>query len=104
MNFSFKASNVAKLPDRCFACQRATGPSSVMPNSAILDRSASGSVNLCEHDLLPMFVGTHKRAPPHQDRPGTSDMGTAWCSLRKVVPGVCILFLALSVVAMVCDL
>ena len=56
------------------------------------------------HDLLPMFVGTHKRAPPHRDRPGTSDMGTSWCSLRKVVPGVCILFLALSVVAMVCDL
>ena len=56
------------------------------------------------HDFLPTFVGTHKRAPPHQDRPGTSDMGTAWCSLRKVVPGVCILFLALSVVVTVCDL
>ena len=75
-----------------------------MPNSAILDRSASGSVNLCEHDLLPMFVGTHKRAPPHRGHPSTSDMGMAWCSLRKVVLGVCILFLALSVVVIVYDL
>ena len=54
--------------------------------------------------MLPMFEGMHKRVPPHRGRPGTLDMGTAWCLLRKVVPGVCILFLALSVVVTVCDL
>ena len=57
-----------------------------------------------KHDLLPMFVETHNRAPPHWDRPGTSDTGTAWCSLRKVVSEVCVLFLALSMVVTVCEL
>ena len=50
------------------------------------------------HDSLPMFVGTHRRAPPRQGHHGTSDMGTAWCSLRKVVPEMCGLVLALRVV------
>ena len=47
------------------------------------------------HGLLPMFEGTYKRAPLHRDHPGTSDMGTAWCHLRKIVPEVYILLLAL---------
>ena len=56
------------------------------------------------HDLLLMFVGTYKRAPPRWDHPDTSDMGTTWCSHRKVGSKVCVIFVALSVVVTVCDL
>ena len=55
------------------------------------------------HDSLPTFVGMHKRVPLHRGRPSTSDMGRALCSLRKVVPEVCVLFPALSMVVTVCD-
>mgnify|MGYP006997896923 CR=1 FL=1 len=46
-NLVFRASNVAKLLGRCFACHD-VGPSNVIPNSAIFDHSASTSVSCCE--------------------------------------------------------
>ena len=56
------------------------------------------------HDSLPTSVGTHTRVPLYRGRHGTSNTGTAWCSLPNIVPDVCVFFPSLRVVVMVCGL
>ena len=74
---------MAKLSGKCFACHRATGPSNIIPNSAIMDYSATA-----RHSLLPMSARNHTHVPLHLGHLGTSSMGTTWCFLRKVAPEV----------------
>ena len=85
---------MTKLPGRCFACQQAAGPSKVMPNSTILTVRFPVLSSFERHDSLPTSVQTHRRVPPRRGRHGTSNTGTTWCSLRKVIPEVCVLFLS----------
>ena len=54
------------------------------------------------HGWLPMFEGTRKHAPLHQDHPGSLSMGTTWCRPCMVVPAGYIPLSVLLVVT-VCD-
>ena len=75
-NLALKASNVAKLPGKCFACHRAAGPSNVMPNPVTLDRSASGSISLWETWLASHVL---RNACTHRAHLGTLGTDTASC-------------------------